>query len=479
MADNNVNYEQIQRPYDYYLNRSVNNPYSSASQSVPYVNNTGTMTSSQYDDTGGYMNNYSSSLGNTENQPVKADGSLHNVFIDTFIASTNWKPKSVGFYIDGQTGYAEFANVFISGDIHASTGEIGGFVIGFDFIEDTADSFGLSSTVTGGNDVRFWAGSTFTNRNTAPFRVYEDGTAHIGGFKIGLDNFISDLGNVELNQANDTISAGNLTGPGRRVVLDGASGGIFFYNNTDPTNPVGHVFGGEPVGSGGGPSGIHDDLMIVNPNVGVNLGDITIWPGGIRTFGFSSDGFGDAAMLKAGSVLFPSLPVVSGVGVTSDLGSNFSYDTTWNFIYVKHIGDAIAPVVDMTIGTIFATQVQATTVLASAGVESPAFVGPGVTKANFLGTVTACPLPTFDDALEVIRKVPDPVRISDSRGHFGDRMYIDDLTFPDEARYTIEGKREIELTNMVGLLMQAVRQLTDKVDKLEANAGKEGYPTTE
>lgn len=80
----------------------------------------------------------------------------------------------------------------IDGTIFAEAGNIGGFDLGPDFIRDEGDSFGLASTVTGGNDVRFWAGSTFAARDTAPFRVYEDGSIFasmgtIGGFVLGTD----------------------------------------------------------------------------------------------------------------------------------------------------------------------------------------------------------------------------------------------------------------------------------------------------
>lgn len=63
----------------------------------------------------------------------------------------------------------------ITGAITATSGAIGGFDIGTDYIRDVANSFGLASTVTAGDDVRFWAGDTFTNRATAPFRITEAG----------------------------------------------------------------------------------------------------------------------------------------------------------------------------------------------------------------------------------------------------------------------------------------------------------------
>lgn len=61
----------------------------------------------------------------------------------------------------------------ITGSITATTGTIGGFNIGVDYIRDVANSFGLASTVTGWDDVRFWAGAAFASRATAPFRVTE------------------------------------------------------------------------------------------------------------------------------------------------------------------------------------------------------------------------------------------------------------------------------------------------------------------
>ena len=83
--------------------------------------------------------------GSVEDKPVKSEGALGNVWIDSFIKSTNYSPKKTGFYIDGLTGYAEFSNAYIVGKIYASIGEIGGFIIGPDYIRDINNSFGLSS----------------------------------------------------------------------------------------------------------------------------------------------------------------------------------------------------------------------------------------------------------------------------------------------------------------------------------------------
>ncbi len=91
----------------------------------------------------------------------------------------------------------------ITGSINATTGMIGGFQIGTDYIRDVANSFGLSSAITGGDDVRFWAGDTFANRATAPFRVTESGAATAsnltitgGSLTIGSNATIDSSGNA-------------------------------------------------------------------------------------------------------------------------------------------------------------------------------------------------------------------------------------------------------------------------------------------
>ena len=203
-------------------------------------------------------------------RPGTVEGSqMADVWIDTWIKSTNYAPKERGFWIDGPSGYIECLNFFaknatiegtitatagaiggwtisanelssgsvhinstneqilfglatapltgvgifigkdgsdyefragdpagdfihwtgaalnITGSITATTGAIGGFSIGSDYIRDAADSFGFASTVTGGNDVRIWAGSTFANRATAPYRVYEDGSVTATAISVG------------------------------------------------------------------------------------------------------------------------------------------------------------------------------------------------------------------------------------------------------------------------------------------------------
>lgn len=115
------------------------------------------------------------------------------------------------------SGNLTASNATLSGTITATLGAIGGFDIGSDYVRDAANSFGLASTVTGGDDVRFWAGNTFANRATAPFRLTEAGAFTATNATI--------TGAI-------TASSGSITGP---LTLSGSSGSIAF-GTTPPTS---------------------------------------------------------------------------------------------------------------------------------------------------------------------------------------------------------------------------------------------------
>lgn len=93
---------------------------------------------------------------------------------DVRIYAGSATPSSAPFRVL-ESGAVVATNATISGAITATTGAIGGFDIGADYIRDAADSMGLASTVTGGDDIRFWAGAAFASRSSAPFRVSESG----------------------------------------------------------------------------------------------------------------------------------------------------------------------------------------------------------------------------------------------------------------------------------------------------------------
>jgi hypothetical protein len=105
----------------------------------------------------------------SQTEYIHIDGANKLIETNNFVSGTS------GWQIKGN-GDAEFANGTFRGTVTANAGTIGGFNIGSSYIRDTANSFGLSSTVTGGNDPRFWAGTTLANIATAPVRIYEDGS---------------------------------------------------------------------------------------------------------------------------------------------------------------------------------------------------------------------------------------------------------------------------------------------------------------
>lgn len=107
------------------------------------------------------------------------------------------------FTLDATTGDATFA-----GTITSTAGSIGGFVIGSDYIRDVANSFGLASTITGGNDIRFWAGQSFANRTIAPMRIYEDGVAVVENLTVPTNAYLAQL-LVKVNQINETVTNAN------------------------------------------------------------------------------------------------------------------------------------------------------------------------------------------------------------------------------------------------------------------------------
>lgn len=135
-----------------------------------------------------------------------------SVVKEGFLQSPNFRTGQEGWRIDAK-GDAEFQNLISNGTITATDGSIGGFEIGEDYVRDAANSMGIASTVTGGDDIRFWAGDTFANRATAPFRVSEAGSAVFKDIQLGgttLQYKVTDTGNFSFGDGSDgdvTISS--------------------------------------------------------------------------------------------------------------------------------------------------------------------------------------------------------------------------------------------------------------------------------
>lgn len=87
---------------------------------------------------------------------------------------------------------------------------------------------------------------------------------------------------------------------------------------------------------------------------------------------------------------------------------------------------------------------------------------------TFYGSVSACPLPTVENALTILDAIPDPTIVGD-RGHYGNRKYFDDLTMPKELLWTnSDGHVDIEHNHMIGFLLKVVKELKSEIDALKA-----------
>lgn len=224
-----------------------------------------------------------------------------------------------------ESGAVTATNATITGDITATSGAIGGFAIGADYVRDTANSFGLASTVTGGDDVRFWAGDTFTNRATAPFRVYESGaifssSGTIGGFTISASELSSGAGIQKLSLSAGGLSLGSNTATRALVYSDTINSVVGFSIFNSANVLVADLFldtSGGPGDEAGGLT-LYDDAGTaqVQMSAGGLLGAVAadIFIGGFSGNGSSITSL-NASNIASGTLNNARLP--SAISVTS------------------------------------------------------------------------------------------------------------------------------------------------------------------
>lgn len=126
-----------------------------------------------------------------------------------------------------KAGVLSATGATISGAITATSGMIGGFSVGSDYIRDSANSSGMASTVTGGDDTRFWAGDTFANRASAPFHVFESGAVYITNLTVATNSYLSNL-IIKVNQINENVTAGTAQ---VEINRDGYLGGTSYFRD--------------------------------------------------------------------------------------------------------------------------------------------------------------------------------------------------------------------------------------------------------
>ena len=234
MADD-ITYENIDRPYDSFLQRTE----LTASENSNTDLTNGVTDTSVSSSTTTPSSTTASTNGNTETQPVKSSGSMDNLWITNYLRSDNWKPKSVGFFIDGQSGKAEFTDVYVSGEIQALTGLIGGFTIG---ATDLTASAGGNTTIFSSGVIAFAAGPTGTPTVTITQAGILNATGAnisgtltattgvIGGWTINTTN-LSATG-IVLDSLNERIQVGSsapilIDGINKRIQSDNYVSGAF------------------------------------------------------------------------------------------------------------------------------------------------------------------------------------------------------------------------------------------------------------
>ena len=220
-----ANYQTIDRPYDALLSRdsqdiadvSVKGGTSSQSSfgvGAGSKSSSGSINPEGVDSPQGD----NSSNGSVERTTVTSEGSMDDLWINKFIRSKNWKPKSVGFYIDGESGYAEFSKVFISGEIEALSGEIGGFTIGE---TDLSATDGVNTTILSSGATAFSAGPTgFPSVMITQGGELIARAGEIAGWNIGTTTLSK--GGVTLDSENQKITVG-ATLP---IIIDGVAKNI-------------------------------------------------------------------------------------------------------------------------------------------------------------------------------------------------------------------------------------------------------------
>src|SRR3990167_4114110 len=162
-------------------------------------------------------------------------------------------PSGANAIFSGTTGSPEFkvtpagaltaTSATITGSITSTSGTIGGFTIGADYLRDTADSMGLASTATASDDVRFWAGDSFTNRASAAFRVTESGAVTVTSGSV--QGSLVTSGSITGDKiAAETITASNIDAlnlSGKTLTADTGTIGGWTLSSNQIVGPSGAV----------------------------------------------------------------------------------------------------------------------------------------------------------------------------------------------------------------------------------------------
>jgi len=205
----------------------------------------------------------------------------------------------VTFAIDATTGNASFL-----GTIYAAAGSIGGFTINSSYL--VAGS-GSNTAGISPSDYPFWAGASYSNRGSAPFRITPDGKLVAGNADI-TGKITATSGVI----GGWTITSTTLSGT--NILLD--SGGLVLVGNT--TDYISMLISGSPV-----------IAFVIGSSVKGILKATTAGSGGIEVAG------GDLVLNNNKSVLIKKDSDSSYGGITVSGGDLWLFTTSSNKFYLK------------------------------------------------------------------------------------------------------------------------------------------------
>ena len=172
---------------------------------------------------------------------AKNEGSFGDVWITNWIKSKNWRPKTSGFYINGETGYAEFSNVYLSGGLTIDTqSSIKGGQIDYDtgtgfFLGYSGGAYKLSVGVGSTGPSLTWDG---TQLNVQGSTITSPGA----GTDLSLVDFTHDIDFSSVDSNTVQWSGGNIvTGNGQTFAVSSGNTGnmssktYIYFDKGSPT----------------------------------------------------------------------------------------------------------------------------------------------------------------------------------------------------------------------------------------------------
>jgi hypothetical protein len=286
---------------------------------------------------------------------------------------------------DPAANYLQWNGTTLSvvGTITASAGLIGGWEIGADYLRSAADTVGISSAVTVGDDIRFWAGDT--TMASAEFYVTEAGAMVASSFTIDDGDIRFSTAGLELD-VNDGGAAFTLdTAKSVEFVADDDGGGFsglaVSYNSVNGSSGTN---GGKVLWLQSENRSTGDDGLIRIKAIGKTGGD-AVDTAVIELSGGDVDGADvkdsyiqmNAARVEVVNQMF----FTNSVAVSSINEGGIAYNSTYGLVLV---GDGAAATYDFTISDAARTNV----VFANPAGTDDAYFGAttAVRMDNYVGT---------------------------------------------------------------------------------------------